>query len=73
MKPTSKRDQLVKTGLELFAREGFHAVGVETLSMRAGVTKRTLYHHFKSKDELVLAVLRHYDERFRNAFMRSAA
>ncbi len=55
----------------LFARNGFHGVGVDSISERAGVTKKTLYHHFKSKEELILASLRYYDERFRNDFMKA--
>ena len=33
-------------------------------------SKKTLYYHFKSKEELILAALRYRDERFRNDFMR---
>jgi len=67
----SKREQLIQAALELFIQNGFHAVGVDTISEKAHVTKRTLYHHFKSKEELILASLRYYDERFRNDFMRA--
>ena len=62
---------MIQAALELFLRQGFHAVGVDAIAERAGVTKKTLYHHFKSKNELILAVLRFYDERFRNNLMRS--
>ncbi len=68
---SSKREKLIKAALELFSKNGFHAVGVDTISEKASVTKRTLYHHFKSKEELILAALRYYDERFRNDFMRA--
>ena len=71
MAQSSKREQLIQAALELFNKDGFHAVGIDAISERAGVTKKTLYHHFKSKEELILAVLRYYDERFRNDFMRS--
>ena len=65
-----KRDQLVATALDLFNRDGFHATGIDKILSEAGVAKMTLYKHFKSKDELVLAVLRRRDENFRNWFMR---
>src|ERR1700733_10931711 len=42
----------------LFYREGIHLVGVDRIAAEAGITKRTLYHHFRSKDELVAAALR---------------
>jgi AcrR family transcriptional regulator len=66
-----KREKLVETALELFHREGFHATGIDRILATAGVAKMTLYHHFRSKDELILAALRLRDERFRNEFMRS--
>jgi AcrR family transcriptional regulator len=71
MTKSSKREHLIETALELFSRHGFHGVGIDTILKNSGVAKRTLYNHFKSKDELILAVLRHYDERFRNFFMRA--
>lgn len=71
MAQSSKREQLIQASLELFSLTGSSAVGVNTISDKAGVTKKTLYHHFKSKEELILAVLRYYDERHRNSFMRS--
>ncbi len=66
----SKRDQLIQTAVKLFGKNGFHATGVDTIAAESGVTKRTLYAHFRSKDELVLAALRQYDGVFRNEFMR---
>ncbi len=69
-KNMSKRELLMKTALELFAKNGIHATGVDTIVEQSGVTKRTLYAHFHSKDELILAVLRHYDGVARNEFMR---
>ena len=65
----SKREQLIETALELFAKQGFHATGIDTILARSGVSKRTLYLHFRSKEELVLAVLRRYEETFRRAFI----
>jgi len=67
---SSKRELLIQAALELFSKKGFHGVGIDAISERAGVTKKTLYHHFRSKDELILAVLRYYDEMFRNSLMR---
>ncbi len=66
-----KRDHLVDTALELFYRDGFHATGVDKILETAGVARMTLYNHFKSKDELILATVRRRDETFRNWFMRA--
>ncbi len=66
----SKREQLVETALKLFCQGGFHATGIDRILAESGVAKMTLYNHFKSKDELILAALRLRDERFRNSFMK---
>lgn len=68
---SGKRDHLVDTALDLFYQDGFHATGVDKILEKAGVARMTLYNHFKSKDELILATLRRRDEKFRNWFMRA--
>ncbi len=55
-KPT-KRDQLIDAALELFDAGGFHATGIDAIIARAGVAKMTLYKHFGSKEELIVAAL----------------
>ena len=50
---------------ELFYERGIHAVGVDTISEAAGVSKKTLYDRFGSKDALVVAYLQHRDARWR--------
>jgi AcrR family transcriptional regulator len=70
MPAPSKREQIVTEALKLFYRDGFNATGVDRISAEAGVSKKTLYNHFKSKDELVLATLRKRDGLFRNRIMR---
>lgn len=50
---------------ELFYRRGINAVGVEAVADAAGVTKKTLYDRFGSKDELIAAYLRDRDGRWR--------
>ena len=54
-------DHIVTSALGLFYQHGFHASGVDGLSREAGVTKKTLYRHYASKDVLIEAalVLRH--------------
>lgn len=55
---TSKRDQLIETAEALFYREGYHATGIDRILAQSGVAKMTLYKHFKSKEDLILAVLK---------------
>jgi AcrR family transcriptional regulator len=49
----------------LFYEHGIHAVGVDTIAVESGVTKRTLYDRFGSKEGLVTAYLRSRDLRWR--------
>ena len=58
-------ERLLEAASDLFYREGIRAVGVDTISARAGVSKRTLYNRFGGKDELVAEYLRRRDERWR--------
>ncbi len=63
------RTELVEAALRLFDRHGFHGVGIDRILAEAGVAKMTLYHHFASKDALVLAALERRDRDFRAAFL----
>lgn len=54
---STKRNQLVETAERLFYREGFYATGIDRVIAEADVARMTLYKHFRSKDELVLATL----------------
>jgi AcrR family transcriptional regulator len=57
------RDRIERAAAELFYRHGIHATGVELIAQRASVSKRTLYQHFASKNELVDNYLRGVDAR----------
>lgn len=52
-----KRQQIIKTAFSLFNQYGFHAVGINEIIKKANVAKKTLYNHFQSKDELIIATL----------------
>ena len=60
-----RAERLLEAASDLFYREGIRAVGVDTISAKAGVSKRTLYNRFGGKDELVAEYLRRRDERWR--------
>jgi AcrR family transcriptional regulator len=62
--PSARR--ILEVASELFYREGIHAVGVDTIAAKSGVTKRTLYNRFGSKDGLLLAYLETRDRRWRD-------
>ena len=56
-KITDKREKILEMAERLFEMNGFHATGVEEIASKSGVTKRTLYKHFISKEGLIEAVL----------------
>ncbi len=61
-------ERIFETARELFYREGIRAVGVDEIVTKAGVTKPSLYRGFKSKDDLVAAVLREVEVGFWDRF-----
>ena len=58
------RERILGTAYELFARRGMRDVGINELVDRAGITKATLYRHFPSKDDLVVAFLELREQRW---------
>ena len=54
------RERIVDAAYGSFWRSGYTRSNLDDIAARAGVTKRTLYAHFRSKDDLLAAVLQHY-------------
>jgi AcrR family transcriptional regulator len=61
-KSAETRQQIIDAAYTLFYQSGFMRAGVDAIANAAGITKRTLYQHFGSKDELIEAVLEHQDQ-----------
>ena len=55
--PEEMQERILETADRLFYREGIRAVGVDTIADEIGISKRTLYNHYPSKDALVVAYL----------------
>lgn len=64
----SARDRLLDKACELFYKEGIQAVGIQRLIDEAGIAKASLYAHFSSKDDLVVAYLQQSDATLRELF-----
>jgi AcrR family transcriptional regulator len=67
------RERLLDTAYELFSRRGIRDVGIDEVIERAGVAKRTLYRHFPSKDDLVLAFLERREQRWTLGWVEAEA
>jgi AcrR family transcriptional regulator len=63
----------MEAAYELFSRRGIRDVGVDEVIARAGVAKATLYRHFKSKDELVLAFLERREQAWTLEWVKAEA
>jgi len=60
----SVRERILATAVTLFYQEGVRAVGVDLVVERSGVAKTSLYRHFATKDDLVVAFLEQEDAEY---------
>jgi AcrR family transcriptional regulator len=58
--PVSRRDELLKLAATMFAERGLRATTVRDIADSAGILSGSLYHHFKSKEQMVEEVLRDF-------------
>lgn len=67
----SARERILDAAYELFSRRGIQAVGVDAIIERSGVARQTLYRHFASKQDLVLAFLEQRDELWTRSWLQA--
>lgn len=65
-----KQQQLIETAFKLFYKEGVNATGINRILAESGIAKKTLYHYFSSKNELILATVKYRDRIF-NDWLRN--
>jgi AcrR family transcriptional regulator len=65
------RERLVNAAYELFSHQGIQAVGVDAIIERSGVARQTMYRHFASKQDLVLAFLERREELWTRKWLES--
>jgi AcrR family transcriptional regulator len=70
---THARDRIVDAAYDLFSHRGVGAVGVNEVIATARVAKATLYHHFPSKESLVLAFLEERERRWTHGWVEAEA
>lgn len=64
------KEKLFQTAARLFYQHGYRAMGVDTIAAESGIGKMTLYRHYPSKDDLIIAYLKDHNEIFWNNFER---
>ncbi len=62
MKTDERREQLLRTGVDLLGQRSYDEVSIDEIAQAAGVSKGLLYHYFPTKKDFVLAVLREADD-----------
>jgi AcrR family transcriptional regulator len=68
----SPRARLIATARRLFCQEGVRAVGIDRVLSESGVAKMTLYHYFRSKDQLIVACLVEHEREFLELWEKEA-
>jgi AcrR family transcriptional regulator len=72
MEPTA-RERILETAYTLFSQRGIRDVGIDEIIARAGIAKATLYRHFASKDQLVVAFLERREQCWTLQFVEAEA
>jgi AcrR family transcriptional regulator len=62
--PKNKKQQLLDTALTLFVNQGIYATSTASIAKTAGVANGTLFHHFPSKDALVIELYKNIKRDF---------
>ncbi|MEC1259795.1 TetR/AcrR family transcriptional regulator [Bacillus swezeyi] len=60
---TEKEEKIIKAGLRLFAKNGFASTTIQDIANECQISKGAFYLHFKSKDALLLAIIKYYIDR----------
>ena len=55
-------DDIIQAALNEFLEKGYEGTSMDAIALRAGISKGGLYHHFKSKEEILLYVNQKLDE-----------
>ncbi len=58
------RDKILKAALEVFSRKGYSNTTFVDIANELNLTKGAIYWHFKTKPELLVAMISHHDEKF---------
>ena len=67
-KEIAPKDKVFQTAARMFYQYGYRAIGVDTLAAESGIGKMTLYRHYPTKDDLIVAYLKDSNDLFWNNF-----
>jgi AcrR family transcriptional regulator len=64
-----RRKQLLNAAFRLFLKKGYRVTTTEEIARRAGLTKGALYHHFKSKEDILYELVKNFSEKINENFV----
>ena len=67
-KEVAPKDKVFQTAARMFYQHGYRAIGVDTLAAESGISKMTLYRHYPTKDDLIVAYLKDSNDLFWSNF-----
>lgn len=65
-----KKQLILNAALKLFVEQGFHGTPTSKIAKEAGVANGTLFHHFKTKDDLIIALYLHLKSGMGHAILK---
>lgn len=65
-----RKKHIIETAIDLFAKKGFYSTSIQEIADTSGVSKGSVYLHFRSKDELLLEIFRYYFGRIQKKISR---
>jgi AcrR family transcriptional regulator len=68
---TGARTRILDAAYDLFSRRGIRGVGIDAIISQSGVSRMTLYRHFRSKEDLVLAYLACREQQWTRAWLQA--
>ncbi|PHR93004.1 MAG: hypothetical protein COA69_06720 [Robiginitomaculum sp.] len=69
MKKQPRKDHLLDVASALFNQYGFHQTGIDLIMKQSGVSKTTMYKYFKTKEDLILEILKRRSATLQEALM----
>lgn len=72
-RPSTRADELIDASIRLFARDGYSAVSIDDIGAAVGIAGPSVYRHFESKQDLLVAAMNRGAERIRSDFANAVA
>jgi TetR/AcrR family transcriptional regulator, cholesterol catabolism regulator len=63
-----RKVQFIETAMKLFAEKGYYSTSIQDIVDAWGISKGAFYHHFSSKEDLMLAIIQHHFEKMMESF-----